>query len=169
MYSLESDMMIQVIRQFGYSGDCHADIPPQGSLKHGAHAILVAHKGMITSISIFSRNGKKQYHDKEALSVLSQSGVLDWTLVPSSTTPPVYSVTPSPPVRSPDADSIIPLRLRRLPVNQSQIRAWSTLHRSVYALIDGTRSIEQIASLLSRRPTVIKQIIRELHSQNALE
>lgn len=201
MYSLESEMMIQVLLQFGYSGDCHADIPPQGPLKSGARAVLVAEKGKVTSISLFSRDGKKQYDDREARSLLSRLGVLDWTLVPSQSAPstqiartpfpdrpshldtllprtpfpvrPSYPDTPPPGTPLPTRPSYTArnadFRPRRVPVPQSQLRSWPASHRAVYALIDGVRSVEQIAALLSRPPATIEQIILELRSQNALE
>jgi hypothetical protein len=49
------------------------------------------------------------------------------------------------------------------------MRPWTVLQRSVYLLADGTRSIEQIAALLSRPPQIIEQTLRELQALSAID
>jgi hypothetical protein len=172
LYSLKYEMMVQIVRQFKYSGQFRADILAQVALKEGGQAILIVNEGRITSCFILNKYGQKLYTDMDAVSLLLRLGVLDWQLVSSPAPPSIskemaQSSLPSIATRS--AGTNFSMRLRHVPVQQSQIRTWSTLQRSVYALADGTRSIEQIAILLSRPLDMIEQVMRLLQESGVVE
>jgi hypothetical protein len=183
MYSLVYGMMVQVLRQLGYSGEFQADVAPQAVLKEGGRVVLTVYNGSVVSCFIFNKYGQKMYAGTEAQRMLPTFGVLDWKLVPTSSgstktanpiTPPVVPVVNkttdpmTPPVASHQVEGAgrsIPHRLR---VSEAQIHGWSALERSVYFLADGVRSTEQIATLLSRPPSLVEQIINNLETSGAI-
>lgn len=177
MYSLEYEMMIQTLRQLGFSGEFQADLPSQPVLRGGGRVVLLVRQGQVLSCFILDKDGQKIYHDAEAHQLLPRFGIVDWQLVspPSGrsayTGPPPFAAPGWPPV-APPAPPPPPTRRersrgffpQRLAVSEAQWRAWSTLERAVYALADGTHNIEQIAVLLSRPVPTIDQVIRNFES-----
>jgi len=165
MYSLEYRMMVQVLRQLGYSGEFHADVPPQAALRGGGGAVLIMHRGNVASCFILDKYGQKIYHDEEAAYLLSSCGILDWRLAPS---------TSGRRATAPGASTTKPLEYNRPPIpyrlaiSESQMRTWSPLERSVYILCDGTHSVEQIAALLSRPLSMIGLILYRLEISGAI-
>ena len=169
MYSLEYGMMLQVLRQLGSSGVFRADIPPQAALRQGGYVILHVQNGNVVAGFILNKKGQKLYHDAEVQHLLPKLGILDWQLV--SSTPPKPG-SPNPPIAVPSVkpvhadEDFIP---QRRMVSPAQMRTWSTLERSVYSLADGTRTIEQIAKLLSRPKETIGQIIHNFEVSHIIE
>jgi hypothetical protein len=162
MYSLDYRTLARVLQQLGSSGEFHADVPSQAALRGGGKAILFVQSGKVISCLILNKSGQRLHHDNEAQRLLLTFGTLNWILVPSTSSKTASPVTPPPvPSVKPTKTNghVIP---RRLMVPESQLRGWSTLERSVYFLADGTHSIEQIATLLSRPVTTIEQVIHDL-------
>jgi hypothetical protein len=165
MYSLEYRTLVRVLHQLGSSGEFHADVPSQAALRGGGKAILFAQSGKILSCLILNKNGQKVYHDNEAQRLILTLGTLDWKLAPSTSASPAI---PPPALRAKSAQSNGHTIPRRLMVPEAQLRAWSTLERSVYFLADGTHSIEQIATLLSRPITTIEPIIHNFEATGVI-
>jgi|GEM_PF-1048027 hypothetical protein len=121
-----------------------------------------------------------------------QTGVLNW---PGGTsrnnsgwlqTPPALPVPPRPsnpvlpvPPRSsnptlpvpqhpanPAPYSLIPRRL--LELHPARISGWPRRHWQVYLLVDGTRCVEQIATMLSQPPQIVEQVLREIQATGAI-
>jgi hypothetical protein len=160
MYSLSYEMIVQVLRQFGYSGEVHAEISIGSALKKSGHVVLVAQYGEIRKCIILQQDGQRLAEDEQAYAMLSRLGVLDWQLVPAS--PPGMAQSPSPSFTGGPGARSGSFCPRRLPLSPSQMQSWPMLYRSVYALADGTRSIEHIAMLLSHPLLRIEQIVRNL-------
>jgi hypothetical protein len=152
-------MLVKVLHQLGPSGEFHADVPSRAALRGGGRVILLVQNGNVVSCFIFNKNGQKLYHDNEAQRLLLTFGTLDWKLVSSTATKAVDPVTPPPVQRAKPAERNGHFLPQRLMVSGTQLHAWPTLERSVYLLADGTRSIEQIATLLSRPIMTIEQVI----------
>jgi hypothetical protein len=181
MYSLTFDMMVQTLRQFGYTGEAHADIPARSVLKGGGRVVLIVQNGTITDHFIFNKSGQKLYDGTESVLILARLGILNWRLAPLSS-PNIARDARSAlsPQAARDARSALSPQAarppekstfftpRRLTVPQSQMRTWSTLHRSVYLLADGTHTIEQIAALLTRPPQIVEQAIQDLQMIGAI-
>lgn len=162
MYSLEYGTMTQVLRQLGFSGEFHAKVSSQPALREGGEVVLLVQNGNVISCFIFNKKGQKLYHDVEAQRLLPKLGILDWQLTSSSFSPTANSVPPPAalPVNPTPSQKIGPIPQRRS-VPEAQMRTWSMLERSVYSLVDGKHSIEQIATLLSRPISTIEQIIHK--------
>jgi hypothetical protein len=171
VYSLDYDMVVEVLQQFHYSGEVHADVLPQAKLREGGRVVLFVSNGIVGSCFILDRSGRKQYHDAEAQRLLPKLGVLQWNLVsfasPQQPMKPAYSPPIAPqPINTSSGAYFCP---RRLEVPQAQVHVRSVLQRSVYLLSDGTRTPEQIAVLLSRPLKVIEQTISELQRLGVIE
>jgi hypothetical protein len=169
MYSLNYNMVVQVLRQFNYSGETHADIPAQVALKGGGHAILNVQNGVIISCLILNKNGQKLYHNAEAQNLLLRIGVLEWELAPLAPSQPTASAYLSPPAQPKNTYHNVHVRPLRRVLPRNEMRGWSSLQRSVYFLCDGIHSCEQIAKLLSRPPNVIEQVIHNLQALGVIE
>jgi hypothetical protein len=162
MYSLDYRTLARVLQQLGSSGEFHADVPSQTALRGGGKAILFVQSGKVISCLILNKNGQRLHHDNEAQRLLLTFGTLNWILVPSTSSKTASTVTPPSIPRAKPAENNGNTISRRLMVPEARLRAWSTLERSVYFLADGTHSIEQIATLLSRPVTTIEQVIHDL-------
>jgi hypothetical protein len=171
MYSLRYEVMVQMLQQFGYSGEVHAKLPPQAPLKEGGRVVLIVLNGSITASMILQRNEQKLYHEAEVRSILMRLKVLEWELVSSTPTAasPADTMTVKLPRTTPANGMKASSYPHRLVVSQSQMYSWSKLQRSIYFLADGTRNIERIAMLLSCSVDVLEQSINELQSLGAIE
>jgi hypothetical protein len=49
-------------------------------------------------------------------------------------------------------------------LDQEQMRNWPRLHRSVFALADGTKSIIKIAEVLVVPPEIVNRVLQDLQS-----
>ncbi len=58
----------------------------------------------------------------------------------------------------------VPRRLVTVTPEQMRQGQWSRNHRMVYGMIDGIRTIEKIADLLSLRPEEVDQLVRDLQT-----
>lgn len=64
-------------------------------------------------------------------------------------------------------------RLSRVPRHrirptQRDINAWPRLHRQIYILIDGARSVERIAAMLSQPAQIVEQVLQEIEATGAI-
>jgi hypothetical protein len=160
-------MMVQTLQQFGYSGEAHADVSSQIVLRGGGRVILIVLNGTVTSCLILNKKGQKLYHDAKAQSISSRLGELEWKLISSA--PTKTSMTVGPPQITQLTDMTSSCCPRRIAVPQAQMSSWPVSQRSAYLLADGTRSIEQIARLLSRPSSVIEQTVHTLQALGAIE
>lgn len=161
-------MMIQTLRQLGFSGEFHASVPSQAALREGGQVILLVHGGNVVSCSILNKNGQKLYHSTEAQRLLPKLGILDWKLVPPLAAKTVNADNPANASMAKPAEKDKHFIPHRLVVPMAEIRTWSTLQRSVYFLIDGIRSTEQIAMLLSQPLPTIEQIIHDFQASGTI-
>lgn len=169
MYSLEYKMLLQVLHQLGASGEFQADIPPQAMLRDGGYVVLHVQNGDVVSCFISNKNGKKWYYDAEVQYLLLKFGILDWQLV-SSASPETATSISSPAVSEAKPvernENFVP---QRCMVSPTRMHDWSILERSVYSLADGTRTIEQMAKLLSRPNQTIEQVIHDFEISGVIE
>jgi hypothetical protein len=169
VYSLNYNMMVQVLQQFRYSGEVRANVPLQAKQGEEGQAILMVDNGVVRSSFILGKNGQKLYHDAGAQRFLSKVGVLEWNLAPFTSSQPTEPAHPPPIAQAKNPGEEARFRPQRLEVSQAQMRTWSVLQRSVYLLSDGTREQAQIAKLLSRPLTIIEQTVSQLQRLGAIE
>jgi hypothetical protein len=95
---------------------------------------------------------------KEAEQALVRLGQLRWTFTQQE-----VIALPAAPVLVPTVDSFYPRRTGRV-LEQGQMRSWPGLHRLVFALADGTKSVMKIAEALSTPPDLVDRALRDLQS-----
>jgi len=66
MYSLDYDMVVQVLQRFNYSGEAHANIPIQRAGKGDERVILHVQNGAVISCIILDTYGQKRYRNTDA-------------------------------------------------------------------------------------------------------
>ncbi len=161
MYSLTYKMMVQILQQFEYTGEVHADIP-SGSVPNGRRVVLIVLDGQVTTCFILNQAGQKLYHDAEGLTFITRLGMLEWKLVSTLLPGTTGANAASPKQSTPFYPRHTSAATQEASTAQIPMHTWPTLQRSVYLLADGTRTLEQIASLLSRSPQIIGQVIHNL-------
>jgi len=112
--------------------------------------------GTIVSCSIVTDSGQR-LPEKESIKKISRLGPLFWTFVPQA-----VAASPAPPTHVRKEEIFFPQHIAQ--VEQGQIRTWSRIHRMVFALADGTRSVAKIAEILSVAPDLVDRALRDLQS-----
>jgi hypothetical protein len=165
MYRLDFETMRQVMHAHHKTGLLYADLPAGAvGLSEPCQVEIVLQAGVIVSCFFVSRSGRR-IKDEEAPQKLTRLGKLDWTFVPQEDARtealPITPFTLPELAQTPSREHAgFPQRLRHL--KQREMVGWSRLHRMVFALADGTRSIEKIADMLSTSPENVRSVLRDL-------
>ena len=139
------------------SGELRADMERIVGIAEKCQAQVLLTEGQVTSCSIQSRSGIV-LSSSDALRILYMMGVLEWTFTPASqrTSPQVApaQALPSQNEQRPQIERRVnigpgsfPIRIRL--ADQHEISTWSRLQRSVYSLVDGKKTVAEIARMLS--------------------
>ncbi|HEV2662737.1 MAG TPA: hypothetical protein VGU68_19175 [Ktedonobacteraceae bacterium] len=193
-YTIDLDTILQILGGYQQNGTLHGDIPPRKlDNKVPLKAQLRLFEGEVISCTILDERGTVISTGKVALEALRRAGQLNWTMMqgaeqsflsveqdhftgasnpqlPTVQTSPRLSAVPTNP-RLPIAPNwkaypqlAVPQRLVTVTTEQMRQGQWSRNHRMVYGMIDGVRTIEKIAELLSLRPEEVEQIARDLQT-----
>jgi hypothetical protein len=194
VYTLTIEIMIQVMQTHKKTGRLQTDLPSGVTgIREPCYVEIALEAGNVISCSITGSQGPLLTGAK-AYQELMRQGRLDWTFVPQTqpltTSAPItdsLSIIPTR-VANPQAKpvtsapitgslSIVPTRVinpqtrhtisrprRTAELTQWQMRPWRGMHKRVYNLADGKRSVTEIAVLLSTTPEVIKEILQDLQS-----
>lgn len=166
MYKLDLAAMVQILHEFRQNGILQTEIRNVRGLKGPLQVQLDLADGEIISCMIQDSHGQILYTNNDALSLLADLGPLDWTLTLKQSIPQV-SITDTylsvPPLHPP------PITRPRIPrraihLNQAQMNSWPRKHRMVYVLVDGQKTIENIALMLSLTPDAVEEVLHELQS-----
>lgn len=159
MYSLDFETMMQVMREHQKTGFLYADVSSKiANMREPCYIEIVITEGAVISCAIVGNSGQR-LTGKEAVRELSRLGQLRWTFTLNEK----VAVPPTPPVQE---EVFLPSRTVYL--EQWQMSDWSRMHRMVFALADGTKSITKIAEVLSASPSVISKILQDLQSINVV-
>jgi len=142
--------------------------------------------GTVASCSVFGKSGRRLTGEK-AIKEISRLGQLRWNftsqeeattqpaspapLQPASPSLPSWtspSLAPQMSPAFPQATDISLFPTRTANLEQGQMRTWPRAHRAVFALADGTKSIEKIAAMLSISPAIVYKAILDLQSIGVL-
>lgn len=187
MYTLDLVTILRLLREFQRSGILQTRLPSGlQDLKLPCVVVIELLRGEMTACHVKDIRGQTLLADQEAFEAISVMGKLNWTfealpehellsrrritgLLPAPSThlsagPPQTPLAAST-LERPAYFSHRPLVPRRLfSLNQHEINSWPRRHRQVYVLIDGVRSVEKIAAMLSQPPHMIEKILREIES-----
>jgi hypothetical protein len=163
VYNLDVETLLQIMQVHQQTGLLQASVPPKiAGIRESRHVEIAVMTGKVTSCTIKYSNGQ-QITGKEALDSLISVGRLHWNFVPKANTPrqPLQSTQ----IQSAKS-SRFPLRL--VPLDQNEVRNWPRLHRLVFAMADGTNSIEKMARMLSISPDVIEVVLEDLQKMQKI-
>jgi hypothetical protein len=145
------------------TGHLHADLPkgvPQ--LRGPCRAEITLKTGKIVSCSITSSRGSFLSGDK-AYQELMRLGRLHWSFV--SQMPSVAQ----PGGLANQLEKKALSRPRRMVVLERwQMQSWPRIYQLVYGLVDGTRSVAEIAALLMTTAEAIEDVVRDLRSMRVI-
>lgn len=180
MYSLDIETLVSVLQQRRITGSLEADLATgglSGNLKKG-NVRVELQAGKIRAVEIQNTHGQRLYTGLEALNKISRV-VFTWQLTEAppperaalSNLPPMQQ---SPAMRQPPGpinssslsrgvEKLVPKRYRPIPPEQMQ--SLSRTGRTVYALVNGTNSVQRIADLLSLPISVVYTELLELRSE----
>jgi hypothetical protein len=162
MYTLDFETIQQVMRAHQKTGYLYADVPAgTAGLSEPCRIEILLQTGVITSCSIVGRSGRR-LPEKEALKKVARMGQLQWDFKPQEEIPGLSDAFFTPQ----EERAVFPRRIIYL--DQAQIQSWPRLHRMVFALCDGTRSITKIAEMLSAVPEQVESALRDLQSIAAI-
>ena len=129
------------------------------------YVYLSLFEGKISSCSIKDGNGQTLLAGNNALQWLQRMGTLNWTLTLQQTpTPTPTQTNPLLPVPAPRI--FVPRRI--VYVAQEQMRTWPRKHRTLFVLIDGKKSVEQLAGLLSLSVKEVEQVLSDLQANKLI-
>jgi hypothetical protein len=154
MYTLDFETIRQVMQEHQKTGFLSAELPSGvPSLQEPCRIEINILAGAMASCAIISSSGS-HITGKKAAEELSRLGRLRWTFMPNQEV-----VAPS---ASSVGDSLFPLRTVQL--EQREMRSWQRMHRAVFALADGTKSVTKIAAILSTSPDLVDKALRDLQA-----
>lgn len=161
MYNLDFDTIKLVMREHRATGYLFANVPTGVAGLQGPCRIDVRlSRGEVVSCVVIGSNGQR-LPEEESVKRVTRLGRLRWEFVAQEETGPVVSFSPAW-----DEVSLFPQRTVYL--DQRQMQSWPRLHRSVFALADGTRSSVKIAEMLSVGPEVVERVLRDLQRQGTI-
>lgn len=162
-YPLDLATILYVLQ--GQSGRLHAVLEAVPGIREPCQATITLIDGKVASCFLETRRGALAGQGERALNLLIGLGTVEWLWEPGSITllpPPTR--TPTGPLSPTGALSPIPRR--REPLRQDMLGACSRLQRRVLGLVDGRRTVHEIATLLAVPPTEferLRAVLRELH------
>lgn len=177
-YRLDLRTLLLMLKQ--QSGDLNAEVPHIPGIKGACQVFLRLEFGMVQSCLI--RNGQGS-EVKGAASLIKriQNQVLEWHFkeersmtqplrqYPSGNLPaPGHSETSSHPAMIPLSFSSVPYRLRI--ASREEFLTWPRPYRTVYSLIDGKSSVDDIVRLLARDQgrEQILEMLKNLYRENLI-
>ena len=130
-------------------------------------AQLILGQGGISSCVITATTGAVLFQQQEALSALAHCGDLTWSVVPAPSlhaTNVTLSQKDTRPHRGAAGQQLRSIPFRRNTLTPEILASLSHAQRRVLVLVDGKRSIEEIAHLLSKTPQEVHQLLVPLQS-----
>lgn len=157
MYNLDFETMKQVMQEHQKTGYLYADVSSGvAGMQEPCRIEVNLQAGIVVSCSITGSSGRR-LTDKDSAKKIARLGRLKWTFTPQEG---VTLSSKSGPL--PELAPLFPQRTVHL--EQWQLQSWPRMHRLVFALVDGTRSIDKIADVLSVSSDQVDKALRDLQS-----
>jgi hypothetical protein len=169
VYKFDLTTTLQILSRLRQNAILRTELQDTRNLTEKFVAQLDIIEGKAVSCYIKNRHGQIIFSDLEALRILYGLGPLEWSLAPRQDVTiaiPKPLLLPKPALLAlpPPASTRSPVPRRIVLVDQEQMISWPRRHRMVYVLIDGQKSIDRIAAMLSLPVNVVEDIIRDLQS-----
>jgi hypothetical protein len=174
-YTLPVSAILQTLRdQHNGMTALSASLPSvPGYQQDEGQVVLILGQGHVQTCMIRSRTGLLLLQGGEALKALEQLGNLEWQVQGfrgRGDTPSLERSTGSDSACSQEhlTDQSIPRR-RVAALSPEQQQNLSRRHRQVFALIDGTRNVASIATLLHLSSEEVARLLHDLHQDQLLD
>ncbi len=184
-YTIDLDTILQILGGFQQNGLLQGDLPVKRlGNKVLWKAYLRLAEGNVVSCSIVDDQGTLVRAGQDALSMLRGTGQLHWLMSRDESSEsgqpqveeqrritkvlPQYSPVSIQPQAGIFFSSLVPRRLVLISIEQMNQGRWSRGYRQVYAMIDGMRTVETIASLLTLPLGSVEQILNDLQKMNTI-
>lgn len=181
--------LLWILKMSRQNGVVHVELPKAKRIEMGEpwRARLHLVEGRVVKCYVHSQvDGRRLLSDDEAMRWLAQWGQCELAWSPEVFT--LYQTAPHPVLRPAPAGLLPPARhieppqrasqpagllpaarqdappQRIVQVGQGLLRSWPRKHRQVFALVDGKRSVGQIAAMLKLPRTVVEEIVNDLQS-----
>ncbi len=162
MYHLSLDTLAQVLTTHGSTGRVEAKVPDgMKQLPQARHIILKVERGYVMACWLLDQAGTVILQGQAAWRQIEGQGVLPWQL--SLELPLPASVRPAHEVMGSERGARVPRRLYAFPSTQ-----WTRQQQQVFALVDGRRSLREIAQLVSLDHATVAALLAHFHTQGAL-
>ena len=163
MYKLDLAALLQMLQEFQQNAILHTEIESIPNARGRFQVQVSLFEGKVSSCLIRDRSGNTLLANSDALDWLQRLGTLNWTLTLQQSGP--AAPAQNSPLLSPSVPRpSIPIPRRIAHVTQEQMSQWSRKHRAVFVLVDGRKSVEQIAGLLSLPVKEVEKVLRDLQS-----
>jgi hypothetical protein len=173
-YTLPVSALLQTLRDQNGITALSASLPSVlGYQREAGEAVLILGQGRVHTCMIRARDGHLLMQGGEALKTLEQLGNLEWQVQGfrgSGEAGQTMSSNGQDPVWPQEyfTGQHIPRRLvARLSPEQQQVL--SRHHRQVFALVDGTRRVASIATLLHLSPEEVARLLHELRQDQLVD
>ena len=167
MYKLDVVALLQMLQEFQQNATLQTEIQSVPGAKGRFQVHLYLFQGKVASSFIIDSNGKTVLFGDSALQWLRRQGTLNWTLTLQQTAT-LYPVQNAPSLPASSAPHVfIPRRIAQ--VTQEQMSQWPRKYRTVFVLIDGRKSAEQIAGLLSLSTSEVERVLYDLQLNKFVE
>ncbi len=170
-YPLDLATILYLLDQQQQSGLLQAALAGVPGTKEQCLARLKLIKGKVTSCVVHTSSGRLYAEGRRALALLAEMGTLEWVWKieeESSVTRPLSAVQARTAGTTPN-ELIVPRR--REPLRMETLQRCSRTQRRVLGLVDGRRSLNEIATILSIPPAEmprLKEVMRELEAMELL-
>lgn len=148
----------------GQSGRLQAILEAVPGVREPCQATIMLLEGKIATCFLETRQGELVAQGERVLNLLTGLGTIDWLWEAG------FGTTLLMPARNPTG-ALSPIPRRREPLRQDMLEACSRLQRRVLGLVDGRRTIQEIATLLAVPPTEferLRAVLRELQTMGLL-
>jgi hypothetical protein len=170
-YPLDLTTILYLLDQQQQSGVLQAALADVPGTRETCQARLKLIRGKVMSCVVETSSGRLYVEGRRALTLLAQLGTVEWVWKMEEE----GSVTRSLPAVQPGNAGFNPNELlvprRREPLRVDALQRCSRAQRRVLGLVDGRRTVKEIATILSVPPTEIprlKAVMRELEAMELL-
>jgi hypothetical protein len=155
-YRLPLAAIVEILKNSTESIVLQAQLPPlRGVLKQGCSAQLFLREGKMHTCFLLDQVGGVLQQKEEAYKIVERAGDLDWNVISMDKS----QESNQPDGRSSGQDILSP----RWEASSSFVRSLSRPLRQIALLVDGRRSLEDIARLASKKPQEVIELYSELN------